>query len=65
MLELSDEYDKAIVDDGGSGPVLSRRRRGHNELLDAVDEAGERLDVTGWPESGPVVVGWRPRSTAS
>ena len=32
-------------------------RRGHHELLYAVDEAREWLDVTGWPEFGPVVVG--------
>ena len=35
----------------------SRRRRGHHELVDAIDEAREWLDVTGWPELGPVVVG--------
>ncbi len=60
LLQLGDELDKAAVDDLGVGPGFFRRCRGHHEFLDAVDEAGERLDVTRRPELGPVVVGPAP-----
>ena len=56
LPQLADELDEATIDDRSIGPGFFGCCRGHDELLDAVDEARERLDVTGWPEPGPVVV---------
>ncbi|MGB7053179.1 MAG: hypothetical protein WBG41_16560 [Acidimicrobiales bacterium] len=56
-LQLGDELWKAAVDDCGVRPGLSGCRRHRHELLDTIDEAGEWLDVTGRPETSPLLVG--------
>jgi hypothetical protein len=43
--QIGDKLGKPTIDDRGVRPGLAGRRRGHHELLDAVDETGERLVV--------------------
>src|SRR6202022_3674694 len=52
-LQLADELRKIAVDDRSvrPGPYWCGRRR--HELLDAIDEAGERLAIAGRPERRP------------
>jgi len=50
-LEIGDELGETVTDDRTTRPPLLERRRGDHELLDAIDEAREWLNVTVRPES--------------
>jgi hypothetical protein len=60
LLEPGHELAYVSVNDRRVGPAFAGRRRGRDEFLDAVYEGGERFDVAGGPEGGPVVIGSAP-----
>ena len=60
LLELGDERDEVAFNDGSSSPPMAECGRRDDKLLDAVDEARERLDLAAGPKPRPVIVGMTP-----